>query len=76
MSQYDSALVSNAEGTAVSWYQRDPAMFREMLNEGLALHARLLANWASIRDQYRRAIPALVSVEQWERTFGIGSRQQ
>jgi len=76
VSQYDSALVSNAEGTSVSWYQRDPAMFRAMLNEGLALHAQLLSSWVEIRDQYRRALPDLTSVERWERTFGIGQQQQ
>jgi galactofuranosylgalactofuranosylrhamnosyl-N-acetylglucosaminyl-diphospho-decaprenol beta-1,5/1,6-galactofuranosyltransferase len=74
VSHLDSALVSNAEGTAVSWYQRDPATFRTMLREALALHGQLLANWVEIREQYRRALPALTSVEQWETTFGLGSQ--
>ena len=69
MSLYDSAIVSNAEGTAASWYRRDPRQLRAMLSEGLALHARLLAEWPVLSKRYRSALSELTSFEAWERTF-------
>lgn len=69
MSQYDSALVTNAEGTGVSWYKRDPKKLREFLPRSVALHARLLAEWPKLREQYQKALPEITSVEAWEKTF-------
>ncbi|MFC8922706.1 glycosyltransferase [Cellulosimicrobium sp. NPDC057127] len=69
LSQYDSAIVSNAEGTGASWHKRDPKMLREMLVEGVQLHARLFAQWGELRDQYRDALPRITSFEAWEKTF-------
>ncbi|WP_127129547.1 glycosyltransferase [Georgenia sp. SYP-B2076] len=69
LSQYDSAVVSNAEGTGASWYKRDPRKVRVMLTEALDLHRRLLAEWPRLRKQYQDAAPRLVSFEAWEETF-------
>jgi len=69
LSQYDSAVVSNAEGTGASWHKRDPKRFRSMLAEALNLHARLLLEWPRLRKQYQDAVPRLVSFEEWEKTF-------
>ncbi|GAB2547145.1 glycosyltransferase [Brachybacterium huguangmaarense] len=69
LSQYDSALVSNAEGTQVSWYKRDPQKVRRMLAAGASAHAELFRRWPELRQQYRDAAHELTSFEAWERTF-------
>ena len=69
MSQYDSAVVSNAEGTGVSWYKRDPKQMRSMLAEGMRLHAILLREWPRLRQEYRDALPAITSMHAWKKTF-------
>lgn len=69
LSQYDSAIVSNAEGTGASWHKRDPRKVRTMLAEALELHRRLLVEWPKLRKRYQEAAPHLVSFEAWEETF-------
>lgn len=69
MSQYDSAVVSNAEGTAASWYKRDPRQLRTKLVEATRLHVRILLDWARLRDAYREAAPRITSLEAWAETF-------
>ena len=69
MSQFDSALVSNAEGTAVSWYQREPDQLRNKLVEATRLHARILREWPKLRQQYREAAERITSFEAWQKTF-------
>lgn len=69
MSQYDSALVSNAEGTAISWYRRQPEQLRDKLVEATRLHAQILRNWPSLRKQYREAASRITSFEAWKKTF-------
>ena len=69
LSQYDSAVVSNAEGTGASWHKRDPRKVRTMLAEAIELHRRLLVEWPRLRKRYQDAVPRLVSFEEWEKTF-------
>ena len=69
LSHYDSALVSNAEGTQIAWYKRDPKQARELLTEAVRTHAELFAKWSTLREQYRAAASQLTSFEAWERTF-------
>jgi len=69
MSQYDSAVVSNAEGTGASWYRRDPKQMRGLLAESLRLNAEILKNWQSLSDRYRSALPHITSFEAWKATF-------
>ena len=69
LSQYDSALVSNAEGTQVSWYKRDRAKAREMLAETARTHVELARRWSELQQQFRAAAPELTSFEAWEKTF-------
>lgn len=75
MSQYDSALVSNAEGTGVSWYKRDPQQMRSMLAEGVRLHAQLLRDWPQLSRQYKDALREITSFEAWKKTFDAHSGQ-
>ncbi|TDK23550.1 glycosyltransferase family 2 protein [Arthrobacter crusticola] len=69
MSQYDSAIVSNAEGTGASWYRRDPRELRSLLTEAGRLNAEILRKWPQLRDQYRAAAAEITSFDAWKRTF-------
>jgi galactofuranosylgalactofuranosylrhamnosyl-N-acetylglucosaminyl-diphospho-decaprenol beta-1,5/1,6-galactofuranosyltransferase len=69
MSQYDSAVVSNAEGTGASWYRRDPKKLRKMLAESARLHAELLKDWPALSKKYKAAMNDLTSIESWRKTF-------
>ncbi|MET3705841.1 galactofuranosylgalactofuranosylrhamnosyl-N-acetylglucosaminyl-diphospho-decaprenol beta-1,5/1,6-galactofuranosyltransferase [Arthrobacter sp. UYEF6] len=69
MAQYDSAVVSNAEGTGASWYRRDPKQLRKMLAESARLHAELLKDWPELSRKYKAAMHDLTSMESWGKTF-------
>jgi galactofuranosylgalactofuranosylrhamnosyl-N-acetylglucosaminyl-diphospho-decaprenol beta-1,5/1,6-galactofuranosyltransferase len=69
LSQFDSALVSAADGTSASWYKRDPELFRDLLRRSLALHMRLLREWGALSKQYKAALPDLASPKAWADTF-------
>ncbi|MDQ3475295.1 MAG: glycosyltransferase, partial [Actinomycetota bacterium] len=71
LSRYDSALVTTADGTAQSWYQRDPATFRSMLARSVALHQRAAREWPALAEQYKAALPELTSPQVWDKTFGL-----
>jgi len=67
--QFDSALVSSADGSSVSWYRRDPRMFKEQMFRSSKLHARLYQEWPELAGRYREALPELTSPEAWKQTF-------
>ncbi len=69
LAQFDSALVSAADGSAASWYKRDPALFRDLLTRSMALHSRLLKEWPDLVEQYKAALPELSSPDTWKSTF-------
>ncbi len=71
LSRYDSALVTTADGTAQSWYQRDPETFRSMLRRSIALHRRATREWPALAEKYKAALPELTSPEEWDKTFGL-----
>jgi galactofuranosylgalactofuranosylrhamnosyl-N-acetylglucosaminyl-diphospho-decaprenol beta-1,5/1,6-galactofuranosyltransferase len=73
LSQFDSALVSSADGTEASWYKRDRALFRSLMKRSLTLHARLAAEWPQLVEQYKAALPDLASPEAWRETFATSS---
>ncbi|MEJ7743866.1 MAG: hypothetical protein WKF73_15790 [Nocardioidaceae bacterium] len=52
LSQFDSALVSSADGSAVSWYKRNPELFRDLMARSVALHARLAKEWPQLVATY------------------------
>ncbi|NYG18342.1 galactofuranosylgalactofuranosylrhamnosyl-N-acetylglucosaminyl-diphospho-decaprenol beta-1,5/1,6-galactofuranosyltransferase [Arthrobacter psychrochitiniphilus] len=75
MSQYDSAVVSNAEGTGASWYKRDPKQLRTMMAESAKLHAALLKDWHKLSTQYKNALSEITSIAAWEKTFEAHSEK-
>jgi galactofuranosylgalactofuranosylrhamnosyl-N-acetylglucosaminyl-diphospho-decaprenol beta-1,5/1,6-galactofuranosyltransferase len=74
VAHYDSVLVSNAEGTGASWYQRDPRKLKSMLAEATRLHLRIFREWDSLADQYRRAVAEISSIDAWKKTFEANSK--
>jgi galactofuranosylgalactofuranosylrhamnosyl-N-acetylglucosaminyl-diphospho-decaprenol beta-1,5/1,6-galactofuranosyltransferase len=69
LSQLDSALVSSADGTSVSWYKRDPEKFKDLAKRSIAIHARLAKEWPELSQRYKDALPDLVSPKTWAETF-------
>ncbi len=77
LAHMDSAIVSSADGTSASWYQRDPQEFRDQMTRSARIHARLYAEWPKLAARYREALPQLASPEEWKQTFegpGEGGR--
>ncbi|MDI9628154.1 MAG: glycosyltransferase [Acidobacteriota bacterium] len=75
LSQYDSALVTKADGSGAAWYRRDPKQLRSLLARSAAARSALILNWDRLRKQYREALFDVVSLDTWERTFGISPEQ-
>ncbi|MGN7249523.1 glycosyltransferase [Arthrobacter sp. SAFR-014] len=73
LAHYDSVVVSNADGTAASWYRRNPQKFKKMLVEAGQQHARLYRRWEELGEQYRSALPQITSFDAWRKTFGISA---
>jgi galactofuranosylgalactofuranosylrhamnosyl-N-acetylglucosaminyl-diphospho-decaprenol beta-1,5/1,6-galactofuranosyltransferase len=69
LSQFDSALVSSADGMSAAWYRRNPQRFRALFARSAALHSQLLHEWPQLREGYRGAVPELTSPERWRTTF-------
>ena len=67
--KYDSVLVSNAEGTALSWYKRRPELLRSNLVQASKLTAQILRQWPALSEQYRAAAARITSFAEWEKTF-------
>jgi galactofuranosylgalactofuranosylrhamnosyl-N-acetylglucosaminyl-diphospho-decaprenol beta-1,5/1,6-galactofuranosyltransferase len=73
----DSALVSTADNTTASWYQRDPHLFRSLGLRSIVLHRRLRRRWERLAAEYRAAAPDFTSPERWRETFaGPGAGEQ
>lgn len=71
LSQYDSVLVSKADGSGRAWYKRDPKKLRELMAESSNARAKLFIRWKRLSKLYKEALPSIVSPEAWEKTFGI-----
>lgn len=69
MPRFDSALVTSADGTGASVYQRDPASVRRLTAESLRLHGELARRWESLAREYQEALPRITSPQEWARTF-------
>jgi len=75
LSQFDSALVSSADGSAASWYKRNPMLFRDLMARSISLHARLGKEWPELSARYKAALDELASPDTWHKTFEHSSRQ-
>ena len=75
MSQFDSAIVSNAEGSAASWYKRNPKLVRRLLVDSVKIHGEVLREWPRLKQEYRSALAGITSMEAWEKTFADHSEK-
>jgi galactofuranosylgalactofuranosylrhamnosyl-N-acetylglucosaminyl-diphospho-decaprenol beta-1,5/1,6-galactofuranosyltransferase len=73
LSNTDGALVSSADGTMTSWYQRDPELFRKLMQESVVLHSRLTREWPKLRERYQQQAGEFTSPERWRETFAASS---
>ncbi len=71
LSQFDSALVSSADGTGSAWYRRDPARFASLLRRSVRVHEALLREWPALARDYRDGIEGLASVDAWRASLGL-----
>ncbi len=69
LAQVDSAIVSTTDGTAASWYRRDPRRFKSLLLRTVAVHERFGREWPRLAREYRAALPEVTSLPAWEATF-------
>ena len=67
--QLDSAVVSTTDGTAASWYRRNPRHFQQLLARTIAVHERFLREWPRLAKEYRAALNDVASPQAWEATF-------
>jgi len=67
--KYDSAIVSMNDGGSVALYQRDPALYRDLLRRTIDIHRRFHAEWPALARTYRDALPEITSPEAWDKTF-------
>jgi galactofuranosylgalactofuranosylrhamnosyl-N-acetylglucosaminyl-diphospho-decaprenol beta-1,5/1,6-galactofuranosyltransferase len=65
----DSATVSNADGSGVTFRHRDPKLFRELFRRAAHNYRRLLQDWPRLQEVYRAAAPELTSIESWRKVF-------
>ena len=76
LAQFDSAVVSTADGTGASWHKRDRRTFLDLMRRSVVLHERVAREWPRLRETYREALGDVVSPQSWEHTFGLSGRPQ
>ena len=69
LSQFDSAVVSTADGAGASWYKRDRTRFGDVMRRSAAVHQKLMVDWDSLAEQYREAVPDVVDPKAWINTW-------
>ena len=75
LAKLDSALVSTADGTTASWYQRDPKLFRSLGRRSLVAAPAAAPPVGRLAAEYRAAAPDFTSPERWRRNLrGVGQR--
>ncbi|MFZ0323495.1 MAG: glycosyltransferase [Actinomycetes bacterium] len=70
LSQFDSAVVSTADGAGASWYKRDPKRFTDQMKRSIDVHQKLVTRWDELAKQYRDAVPEVTDPKAWLETWG------
>ncbi|SDN04822.1 galactofuranosylgalactofuranosylrhamnosyl-N-acetylglucosaminyl-diphospho-decaprenol beta-1,5/1,6-galactofuranosyltransferase [Allokutzneria albata] len=65
----DSATVSTADGSGVTFRHRDPEEFRRLGLRALNTYRKLSQEWPRLRRSYLAAQPTLVSPESWKKLY-------
>jgi galactofuranosylgalactofuranosylrhamnosyl-N-acetylglucosaminyl-diphospho-decaprenol beta-1,5/1,6-galactofuranosyltransferase len=71
LSQFDSAVVSTADGTGAAWYKRDRQRAADVMRRSIVLHEQLLTRWNTMSDEYRASVKDFTSPQAWFPTWGI-----
>ena len=71
MPSLDSFLMSNAEGSGVTWHVRDRATFRSLISSSIRRNRRIRREWATLSADYRSNLDNIVSAETWADTLGV-----
>ncbi|WP_240037231.1 glycosyltransferase [Leifsonia flava] len=71
MPSLDSFLMSNAEGSGVTWHVRDRATFRSLISSSVRRNRRIRREWATLSADYRANLDHIVSAETWADTLGV-----
>jgi galactofuranosylgalactofuranosylrhamnosyl-N-acetylglucosaminyl-diphospho-decaprenol beta-1,5/1,6-galactofuranosyltransferase len=71
LSQFDSAVVSTADGLGAAWYKRDRDRFNDIMKRSVLLHQELLVGWNDLAEQYRGVVDDVTSPEAWFSTWGL-----
>ncbi|WAB81869.1 glycosyltransferase [Microcella daejeonensis] len=72
----NSMIVSNAEGSGVTWHVRDRARFRSLLVSTVRSNLRIRRQWRALADQYRSSLGEMTSPRRWRETLGLDSGTQ
>jgi galactofuranosylgalactofuranosylrhamnosyl-N-acetylglucosaminyl-diphospho-decaprenol beta-1,5/1,6-galactofuranosyltransferase len=75
LSQFDSAIVSNADGTGAFWYKRDRKRFMDLMRRSADLHRELGVRWAELSQTYRDSVPEVTGPDAWSKTWGDSSER-
>ena len=70
LSQFDSAVVSTADGSGAAWYKRDRKRFNEVMRRSVVLHERLALRWDDLAEEYRESAAELTDPKSWMPTWG------
>lgn len=74
LANYDSVVITNAEGTASSWYRRRPELLKPRIAKSASVHATLWREWDALAARYREAAARVTSLEAWRSTFAEHTR--
>ena len=74
LSQFDSAVVTTADGSGASWYKRDPKRFTDIMRRSFAVHQKLATQWEQLAEQYQKAVPDVTDPKAWIETWNSGDR--
>jgi galactofuranosylgalactofuranosylrhamnosyl-N-acetylglucosaminyl-diphospho-decaprenol beta-1,5/1,6-galactofuranosyltransferase len=71
LSQFETAVVTDASQEGVRVRRRDRARTIELAKRCARVVRRLLAEGPRLKDEYRAAVPELTTSENWKRLYGI-----
>ncbi|HET8641523.1 MAG TPA: glycosyltransferase [Pseudonocardiaceae bacterium] len=69
LARLDGATVTTADGRGVAFRKRDHKLFRRLLRQAVANHARLAREFPRLRRAYRDALPELTAPDAWRKAF-------
>ena len=69
LSQFDSAVVSTADGSGAAWYKRDRKRMKDIMRRSVTTHEQLAQRWSELSKEYRAACPDFTDPKAWQQTW-------